>query len=115
MEELYRGYRIRPDQSYEAWRLWVNPIHPHLPILQHPQFVCDGPIDGALRDARSRVDALLRAIPNAGLAALFPVDFAIAIAWGNERKTLWPRRASRAREIRVSALSSSRSLSDCPL
>ena len=59
MEELYRGYRIRADQSYEAWRLWVNPIHAYLPILKHPQFVSDGPIDQALRDARSRVDALL--------------------------------------------------------
>ena len=59
MEELYRGYRITADQSYGVWRLWVNPIHPHLPILQHPQFVCDGPIDEALRDARARVDALL--------------------------------------------------------
>jgi hypothetical protein len=59
MEESYRGYRITADQSYGVWRLWVNPIHPHLPILQHPQFVCDGPMDEALRDARSRVDALL--------------------------------------------------------
>jgi len=59
MEESYRGYRITAQQSYGVWRLWVNPIHPHLPILQHPQFVCDGPIDEALRDARSRVDALL--------------------------------------------------------
>jgi hypothetical protein len=59
MEELYRGYRIRADQFHEAWRLWVNPIHLHLPILKNPQFVRDGPIDEALRDARSRVDVLL--------------------------------------------------------
>ena len=36
MEELYRGYRIRADQFHEAWRLWVNPIHLHLPILKNP-------------------------------------------------------------------------------
>ena len=58
MEELYRGYRIRADQFYEAWRLWVI-LSTRICILKHPQFVRDGPIDEALRDARSRVDVLL--------------------------------------------------------
>jgi hypothetical protein len=58
MEELYRGYRIRADQFYRLGA-WVNPIHSHLPILKHPQFVRDGPIDEALRDVCSRVDVLL--------------------------------------------------------
>ena len=64
MEELYRGYRIRADQFYGVWRLWVNPVHPHLAVLRHPQFICDGSLDEAVRDARSRIDALLASYPD---------------------------------------------------
>jgi hypothetical protein len=70
MEELYKGYQIRADQFYDAWRLWVNPIHPHLPILNILSSFAMGPSTKSFVMPALASMYYWQVVPNVGLAAL---------------------------------------------